>query len=64
MHLFTALMIATFVAAVIVLLGGVTGMGKTDNGKRSTKFMALRVALCILLLVEILVYVFIFKHPA
>ncbi|MBI1362821.1 MAG: hypothetical protein GC134_02460 [Proteobacteria bacterium] len=58
MHPFVYLMIATFIAAVAVLLVGVTGMGQTstEGRKRSTKLMALRVALCFTLLCEMLFY--------
>lgn len=60
-HPFAYLMVATFLAAVATMLGGVAGLGKTDSNikaaERSTKLMALRVGLCGLLLVEILIYI-------
>ncbi|MFZ2587516.1 MAG: hypothetical protein WAZ18_05305 [Alphaproteobacteria bacterium] len=51
------LMILTFLAAVATLLTGVFGMGSSASGPRSTRLMALRVALCLALLGEILIYV-------
>ena len=57
-HPFKLVMIATFLAAVIVLALGVGGMHKNGSAmaKRAGNLMALRVALCVLLLVEILIY--------
>jgi hypothetical protein len=60
MHPFAYVMILTFLAAVATMLAGVIGMGTpptkpTEN--RSTNLMALRVALCALLLGEILIYI-------
>lgn len=62
-HPFAILMVATFVGALATLLAGVTGMGRANpqgeaaRAATSNKLMALRVALCLLLLAEILVYV-------
>ena len=59
-HPFAYVMVATFVAALVTLLLGVAGMGKSEHGKqdpdRSTRLMALRVGLCVALLVEIIIY--------
>ncbi len=61
-HPFAYIMVATFVAAVATMLMGVAGMsnpgttGAPANGK-GTFLMALRVGLCILLLIEILIYI-------
>lgn len=60
-HPFAYVMVATFLAALVTLVLGVAGMSKTEagthNAARSTKLMALRVGLCIALLIEILIYV-------
>lgn len=60
-HPFAYLMVATFLAAVVTMLLGVAGLSRTENGthnaNRSTSLMALRVGLCIALLVEILIYI-------
>ena len=62
-HPFAYLMVATFVAAVATMLLGVAGMsnpgakGAPASGGHSTFLMALRVGLCILLLLEILIYI-------
>jgi hypothetical protein len=55
-------MVGTFVAAVIIMLAGVAGLGKTaangtHSGSRSTQLMVLRVGLCVLLLAEIIIYI-------
>jgi len=52
---FQGLMIITFAAAVIALLLGVFSAGK--GSKFGTVLMAARVGLCLLLLIQILVYV-------
>lgn len=60
-HPFAYVMVATFLAAVATMLLGVAGLSRTENGthnaSRSTSLMALRVGLCIALLVEILIYI-------
>ncbi len=60
-HPFAYVMIATFLAALVTLVLGVAGMSKsqdgTQNPDRSTKLMALRVGLCIALLIEIIIYI-------
>jgi flagellar biosynthesis protein FliP len=57
MHPFVFLMVGTFIAALVVLALGVTGMGRQNaNPKRATRLMALRVGLCFALLCEMLVY--------
>lgn len=60
-HPFAYVMVATFLAAVATMLLGVAGLSRTENGthnaNRSTSLMALRVGLCIALLVEILIYI-------
>lgn len=62
-HPLAYVMIATFVGALLTLLAGVAGMGQPSHGGEtqrataSNRLMALRVALCLLLLVEIMVYV-------
>ncbi|MBI1309276.1 MAG: hypothetical protein GC129_05460 [Proteobacteria bacterium] len=56
---FAYVMVGTFAAAVITLVVGVSGIGRgTSAGEasRSTKLMMLRVALCALLLAEIIIY--------
>jgi hypothetical protein len=58
---YKALMVLTFLAALTTLLSGVLNMGTRSNearGKTSNRLMMLRVGLCILLLVEILIYSF------
>jgi hypothetical protein len=59
-HPFAYVLVLTFLAAVTTTLLGVAGLGKSESGThnptRSTKLMALRVGLCILLLLEILIY--------
>lgn len=61
LHPFAYVMIATFLAALITMLLGVAGLSnnrKTQAGAEfSNKLMTLRVALCVLLLGEILIYV-------
>lgn len=61
LHPFAYLMVATFLLAVGTLLTGIAGLGHTSkNGTqalRSNRLMALRVGLCMLLLVEIVIYV-------
>lgn len=58
-HIFPPLMIITFVAAILTLALGVSGMmaGKAGGNDRSTQLMALRVGLCAVLLGEILIYI-------
>ena len=60
-HPFAYVMVATFLAAVATMLLRVAGLSRTENGthnaNRSTSLMALRVGLCIALLVEILIYI-------
>lgn len=56
MHPFAYVMILTFLAAVGTLLSGVFGMAQPGSGPRSNRLMGVRVALCALLLAEILIY--------
>lgn len=60
-HPFAYVMVGTFLAAIVTMLIGVAGLGKTERGEhdanRSTRLMALRVGLCFLLLAEIIIYV-------
>lgn len=59
-HPFSYVMVATFLGAVLAMLAGVTGLARTGGAKanatRGNKLMALRVALCALLLAEIVIY--------
>lgn len=60
-HPFTWLMLATFLAALVTLLTGVAGMAnrqQSNKHNRATWLMAARVGLCILLLIEMLIYHF------
>jgi|GEM_PF-2201475 len=67
--LFQYLMVATFLAAVFTMLMGIAGLGNTKNqsrthGEHSNRLMVLRVALCAVLLAEILIYIaYIKPHP-
>jgi hypothetical protein len=58
-HPFSYVMVATFLGAVAAMVAGVGGLAQA-NGKasatRGNKLMALRVALCALLLAEIIIY--------
>ncbi|HEX2859654.1 MAG TPA: hypothetical protein VHP58_05615 [Alphaproteobacteria bacterium] len=56
---FPPLMIITFIAAILTLVLGISGMmGGHSGGKdRSTQLMALRVGLCAVLLFEIIIYI-------
>ncbi len=60
-HPFAYVMIATFLAALVTLVLGVAGMSKSQDGTqspdRSTKLMAIRVGLCVALLIEIIIYI-------
>lgn len=55
-------MIATFVATLVVLFSGIIQMGKLQRKKPSTKLMALRVGLSVLLLTEMLIYIVFIKN--
>lgn len=54
-------MVATFLGAIATMMLGVAGLGKSSTSKKDlnkvTNLMTLRVALCALLLVEIIFYV-------
>lgn len=56
---FEILMVITFLGALAALASGIASIGKSS--KRSTLLMAARVGLCLLLLVEILIYSAFFK---
>lgn len=59
---FIALMFATFAGAVLTLLGGIANMGKQQRGKKSaTNLMIIRVGLCLILLIEMIIYSIYFK---
>ena len=62
MHPFAYVMIATFVATLVVLFSGIIQMGKLQRKKPSTKLMALRVGLSVLLLTEMLIYIVFIKN--
>lgn len=54
MHPFAYVMIATFFLSVMAIALGISKMGQKEN---SEKFMLMRVALCFLLLGEIIFYI-------
>jgi hypothetical protein len=64
-HPFAYVLVFTFLAAITTMVLGVAGLGKSEHGThdaaRSTRLMALRVGLCVLLLIEILIYIAYFK---
>lgn len=58
-HPFSYLMVATFLGALATMLMGVGTLAKPNDkagSQRGNKLMALRVALCALLLAEIIIY--------
>jgi hypothetical protein len=63
MHPFFAVIVATFAVLVGVLLAGIMSIGNTTEGakKRGNKLMFLRVAIGIILLLEILFYALMLK---
>lgn len=64
MHPFAYVMIATFIAVVVVLTMGITSIGRhSDKAQksRSSRLMLLRVMLSFALLIEIVIYVAYFK---
>lgn len=65
-HPFAYILVGTFVAALLTMILGIAGLGKSEQGShdatRSTKLMALRVGLCFLLLAEIIIYIAYFKN--
>lgn len=66
-HWFSLVMAATFVGAILAMLAGVVNLSgpRTEATaaapSRSTTLMMLRVALCFLLLCEIIIYIAYFK---
>ena len=51
-------MVLTFLAAIVTLLMGVFTMSSDKNGARSNLLMFTRVGLCIALIVQIIIYLY------